>query len=129
LHVPEAAPSHGLPPHAGAGFVHVRECVPPPHVAVHVLYADHPPWATGQCAWQACVSVWVARRRTGASVDPPPSTSLGTTSSAADRSSSASMRSLRTTPSSWFSSFLLPLLVSIVAAAVAVPLPTAVNRR
>jgi hypothetical protein len=42
---------------AGAGLVHVRVCVPPPHAALHVVQSLQPP-STG--AGQACVlQVWL----------------------------------------------------------------------
>jgi hypothetical protein len=36
-------PRHGMPPCAGAGLLHVRDCVsdPPPHVTVHVVPLAH----------------------------------------------------------------------------------------
>lgn len=39
----EEVPVHGKPPLLGAGLVHVRVCVPPPHVTEQIVQFDHPP--------------------------------------------------------------------------------------
>jgi hypothetical protein len=46
LHVCDEAPVHCAPPPLGAGFVHERDCVPVPQVAVQVVQAVQPPLTT-----------------------------------------------------------------------------------
>jgi hypothetical protein len=47
-----ASPSHASPPFAGAGLVHVRVFVPPPHATLHSENALQPPLTGGG---HACV--------------------------------------------------------------------------
>ena len=54
LHAWELAPTQSAPPFAGAGFVQVRACVPPPQVTEHVDQLDHPPF-TGMGSVQLAV--------------------------------------------------------------------------
>ena len=52
LHDEVSPPAHALPPQLGAGFVHERVHVPPPHAAGHGdPHALHAPCTVGQCGW------------------------------------------------------------------------------
>ena len=52
LHACEATPEQPTPPCAGAGSVHVRVCVPPPHVFEQSPKPLHPPSSGHLCSLQ-----------------------------------------------------------------------------
>ena len=54
LQLAELPPEHWLPPWAGAGFVHVRVFVPPPHPTEHEVQPVQPPLHGTSCHAADC---------------------------------------------------------------------------